>query len=130
MFTLVRTYCRSCHSRAKSQEKNRLIHITVLCPIPHRRTSQTVSRNSSNFTVALHRQENPQQQSQTHHASSPNHHTVMNVHTQEQEYCTALQRRKKPGVGPQFSTSEYLRHEISIAKTSRFLICFHKQRNQ
>ena len=79
---MVHMHWRSCPSRAKSLEKKRLITIAVLCPIPHLRTPQTVSRNSCNFTIALHRQENPQQQSLTQDAASLTHHPVMNVHTQ------------------------------------------------
>lgn len=46
------------------------------------RTSQTVSRNSSNFTAALHRQEKPQQPSLTHEEASLTHHSVINARTQ------------------------------------------------
>lgn len=73
---------RSFPSRSKNLEKNRLVPIALLHPTAHLRTSQTVSRNSPNFTAALHRQEKPQQQSLTHEEASLTHHHVINAHTQ------------------------------------------------
>lgn len=78
---MVHMHWRSCPSRAKCLE-NRSVPITVLHPIPHLRTSQTVSRNASNFTVALHRQEKPQQQSLTPEEASLTHQPMTNAHTQ------------------------------------------------
>lgn len=79
---MVHMHWRSCPSKARSLEKNRSVPMTVLHPIPHLRTSKTVSRNFSHFTVALHRQEMPQQQSLTPEEASLTHHPVINAHTQ------------------------------------------------
>lgn len=98
----------------------------VLHPIPHlaSQTSQTVSRNSSNFTVVLHRQEKPQQQSLTHEEASLTHHPVTNVHTQrilifynsseknKQTKTPQINKTLSAGVGPEFSISEHLRQNF------------------
>lgn len=78
---MVHTHWKSCTSKAKSLEKESLIQIAVLFPIPYLSTPQTGSRNSSNFTTALHGQENLPQQCLTQDAASLTHHPAMNVHT-------------------------------------------------
>lgn len=132
---------RSFPSRSKNLEKNRLVPIALLHPTAHLRTSQTVSRNSPNFTAALHRQEKTQQQSLTHEETSLTHHHVINAHTQrtrifynspeggkiKKNNKTQTNKTLSRGVGPEFSISEHLWDKIYIAKTTWFLVCFHRE---
>lgn len=89
--------CIGGHALAQQKGKRRLTQIAVLCPFPHLRTPQTVSRNSSNFTMALHKQENPKHQSLTQDAVSLSRQHGMNIHTKRTKiFYSSPEGKKNP----------------------------------